>query len=335
MYNIIGKKVTHDVVNSAGLVLIKAKDIIEEEHLNLLEKHRIDLYSIIMETGNGTKYTHSNSLVLQAMEQSYTLFESIKLTYKIPIMLFKHTVIPIIQQIANDPNIFRLFEAVRAKDEYTHQHNIGVGVISTLLGKWLNLGEIELAVLSLAATLHDVGKVKIPMEILQKPEKLSQAEFNLMKQHTNLGYEMLKGTIGVSHRIALVALQHHEREDGSGYPLSLKMSQINSFSKIVAVADMFHAMSSNRPYHKAIPFSEILEQLRQESFGKLDPYIVAVFIKNISKQLVGQQVVLTDGREGKIVYLKPFEDNSSLIKINNDFLDLSLNRNITIMQIVS
>jgi HD-GYP domain-containing protein (c-di-GMP phosphodiesterase class II) len=333
--NFLGKRVKHDVMNSVGLVIIQSKTILEPAHIELLEQHRVDTFSIVFESPDGSEDSSVNLLVVQVVDQSMKIFHSIHQTRKIPVMEFKNTIIPTVQLISNDPNIFRIFEAVKAKDDYTHQHNIGVGVLATLIGKWLNMGDSELASLSLAATLHDVGKVKIPLEILHKPGKLTNEEFSQIKQHTVFGYEMLKDTVGISQRMALVALQHHEKEDGTGYPLGLKKDQIDIFSKIVAVADIFHAMSSKRPYHDPIPFYEIITQMRQEIFGKLEPYIVSVFIKNITKKLVGKKVILTDGREGEIVFINPNDDMNHLIKVNNDFIDLNLDPSIQIQEIIS
>jgi HD-GYP domain-containing protein (c-di-GMP phosphodiesterase class II) len=192
-----------DVVNAVGLVVIQAKTVITDEHINLIHKHHVDPLSIMVveATQEESSQTNSQKLTQQIVDHSKDLFESIKHEKKVPIADFKTTVIPAIEQISNDPNIFRLFEAVRARDDYTHQHNIGVGVLSTLIGRWLNLGEDELSALSLAATLHDLGKVKIPLEILHKPGKLTNEEFQLIKQHPVFGYEMLEKTAGINQKL--------------------------------------------------------------------------------------------------------------------------------------
>ncbi len=333
MNSLLGEKVSNIVVNRYGLVIIPANTVIGRRQLDLINQHKIDPYSITLERDDG--HTYCRELTKQTVDHSIGLFQSIAQTNKIPVMEFKNTVVQDVQLIADSPDIFRLFEAVKAKDDYTHQHNIGVGVLSSLIGKWLNLEEVELSSLTLAATLHDVGKVKVPIEILNKPGKLTAEEFQLIKQHTVLGYEMLKNTVGVSHRIALVALQHHEKEDGTGYPLGLKKDQIDLFGKIVAVADIFHAMSSERPYHKPIPFYDIVSQMRDDKFGKLDPYIVSIFIENITRNLVGKQVVLTDDRQGEVVYLNPQNDMSPLVRIDNEFIDLGAESQLYIKEVLT
>ncbi|MEC0229282.1 HD-GYP domain-containing protein [Paenibacillus alba] len=335
MKSFIGKKVKQDIVNSVGLVLIPAKATIGTEELELIQMHRVDMSSIVWEMPAKSVTESSEVLMQQTVKQAKQLFQGIQAGRKIPVHQFREEIIPAVQQLTENPNIFELFEAVRAKDDYTHQHNIGVGALSTLIGKWMNLSSAELATLSLAATLHDVGKVKIPLEILNKPGKLTKEEYTVIKQHTVFGYEMLRDTVGVGHRVASVAIQHHEREDGRGYPFGLKRDQIDVYSKIVAIADIFHAMSSKRPYHEPMPFYEIIKQMREGTFGEFEPEIISVFLSNITGHLIGNDVLLSDGRRGEVIYINPHDIGSPLVKVGNAFVDLSKQRNIQIQSILA
>ncbi|MFF2586309.1 HD-GYP domain-containing protein [Peribacillus butanolivorans] len=130
---------------------------------------------------------------------------------------------------------------MQEKNEYTYKHNIGVGIIATYLGTKLGLSKESLSDLTMAAILHDVGKTRIPERLLEKTGKLTATEYDEIKRHTIYGYELLKSIPGIPPSIALTALQHHEREDGQGYPHKLKGSNIYYLSKIVAIADVFHA----------------------------------------------------------------------------------------------
>lgn len=293
----LGKKVKNDIANSYGMILIPAGTLLLDLHVELLKNHNVDPLSIILVSEVEDVYKHS---VDRAVQTSEELFQSIGKSQKIPLLEIQEELLPVIQQVSEHSNIFRLFQVVRATDEYTYQHNIGVGILSTLIGKWLKLPEPDLSTLSLAATLHDVGKVNVPIEILNKPGKLTKEEYDLIKKHTIYGYEILKNTEGLNRRIPLVALQHHERNDGKGYPLGLKHNQVDYFSKIVAVADIFHAMSSKRPYHDPIPFHEIVSRMRTGLFGELDPNIVSVFLDNMINKLIGETVFLSDGREERL-----------------------------------
>lgn len=333
MDNYLGRKIKNDLINSYGVTVVPAGSVLNHEHIQLLKKHKIDFMDILFVYEEGFEAVPCSETVHQVVNVSKELFNSFMNSRKIPLMDIRTEVIPIVQQVSTNPDVFQLFEAVRGTDDYTHQHNIAVGVISTLIGRWMNLEESELAILSLAATLHDVGKLKVLPEILNKPGKLTEEEFAAVKKHAIYGYEMLKETAGVSSRIALVALQHHERNDGQGYPFGLKETKIDLYSKIVAVADVFHAMSSKRPYHDPIPFHIIVDQMRRGSFGALDPHIVSLFLENIVKRTVGRNVVLTDGRIGQVVYLNPHDIETPLIKIDSEYIDLGKVSNLNIKEI--
>ena len=341
MRELLGKTLKVEVTTSYGLVLVPSQTILNQEHLDLFRHHRIsemDILTTSMIEAQQTSVSSNDSsqrLVKKATQYAKDLFERIQTQKKIPLLEIKNELIPIVQEAAANPDLFQLFQAVKAKDEYTHQHNIGVGILSTLIGKWLNLADQEVALLSLAATMHDVGKIKVSQEILMKPGKLTKEEFEEIKQHTVLGYNMLRETAGINYRVSLVALQHHERADGKGYPLQLLDHQLDKMSRIVAVADVFHAMSSKRPYHDMMPFHEIVSRLRKGFFGELDPHIVSVFLQNMINNLVGRQVLLTDGRLGEVVYINPTDDTHPLVKIEHSFLDLSRERQIHIKEIVT
>lgn len=236
--------------------------------------------------------------------------------------------------MTEQPDFFKLFVSLQSKDDYTYRHNVAVGILATLIGKWLDLKENELSQLSIAATLHDIGKVKIPQEILTKPGKLTKDEYNLMKKHTIFGYEMLKSTIGTNHAEALVVLQHHERQDGTGYPFGLSADRISFFSRIVAVADVFHAMSSNRSYRNASPFYETLMQMNNNAFGEFDPKICRLFIDKMMQSMIGNEVLLTDNRTGTLVMTNAHSPLRPLIQINSDFVDLSKEPSLHIVQVL-
>jgi HD-GYP domain-containing protein (c-di-GMP phosphodiesterase class II) len=332
MEKYLGRTIKNDLINAYGVTVIPARSKLNAEHLELIRKQKINTFDIIF-MDDAEAAPSYQQLVHNVVDTSKDLFESYRISRKVPLADIRKEVVPVIQEISRNPDIFALFSAVQGKDDYTYQHNVGVGVLSTLIGRWLDMGEAELSVLTMAATLHDIGKLKIPNEILNKPGKLTEEEFNLVKKHTIFGYEMLKETTGANSRITLAALQHHERNDGKGYPLGLKDEQIDSYSKIIAVADIFHAMSSHRPYHDAMPFHTIVDQMRRGSFGALDPHIVSVFLDNIVKRTVGRDVILTDGRVGEIVYLNPHNIETPLIRIDDEYIDLSKMKELNIKEI--
>jgi len=159
-------------------------------------------------------------------------------------------------------------EAVR--DLYTAGHQSRVGRVAVMIGESLGLGEESCTGLRLAATLHDVGKVGIPLEILTKPAKLDHSEFSMMKTHAAKGYDILRNVRSV-WPLARVAYEHHECLDGSGYPQGLKGGDILLESQIAAVADIVESMTAHRPYRAGLPMKTALETVRGMRGSKLNP----------------------------------------------------------------
>lgn len=171
--------------------------------------------------------------------------------------------------------------------------------------------------------------MQLPESILNKPSRLTKEKFELMKKHTVFGYEIIKNIPGTNKRQVLVALQHHERMDGSGYPFGIQKEKIDLFSRIVSVADVFHVMTSKRIYRDPSPFYKVLQQMRNDTFGVLDP------LKHIMESLIGNTVLMTDGRKGTIIMIHGHDPTHPVVKIDEDYYDLSKRTDLHIKQIVS
>ncbi len=262
------------------------------------------------------------------------LFKDIGNGGKFSLEIIQENIVPTIRQAAEIPHLYHLFYELNEKDEYTYRHTICVGIIATMIGKWLNLPPKDLNDLTLGATLHDIGKAKISVEILHKPGKLTKEEYDEMKLHTIYGYELLKNIDSIHENVALIALQHHEREDGKGYPMGLAGHQVGYLSKIVAVADVFHAMSSARVYHQASPFYAVMKQMQNDAFGKLEPNIVLTFMNKIMNSLVGKRVLLTDQSEGIILMIDPYDPIRCLIQTDERLIDLRYSQNLQIEKVL-
>ena len=214
-------------------------------------------------------------------------------------------------------------------DDYLYRHSVNVGVISHFMGQWLNLPEEDLDKLIMAGLLHDIGKLKIPDEILHKPCKLTTEEFEVVKQHSQHSYSYLENIGFNDFHILSAVIHHHEKEDGKGYPMGLKGDEIPLFSKIIAIADIFDAMTSTRVYRKKeLPFI-VLEMLLDNSFGQLDTKLVMLFVKKFSEYYLGTKIILNTGDPGIIIKLNDFEITKPLIKTDKGlFIDTSIHRDI-------
>ena len=178
---------------------------------------------------------------------------------------------------------------LEAKDSYTSGHTQRVCEYSLLAARKLGIAEGDLKVLSLGATLHDIGKVGVKDDVLNKPDRLTTEEFNLIKRHPIIGYDVLEPVHMLSKEHLHVVRAHHERIDGTGYPDRLEGDQISILTRIVAVADSYDAMSSNRAYRTARPEEAIVEQLEAFSGTQFDPGVARIFIELIRKGEIGRQ----------------------------------------------
>lgn len=290
--------------------------------------------SVVPLTYNRVTIKEIGKKIEEASKHMEDVFKHVRGGGRIPLEEVHELVLPTIKQASEIPHLYHLFYELNSKDEYTYRHTICVGIIATLIGKWFNLPKKELENLTLGATLHDIGKTKIPIEILNKPGKLTQEEYEEMQLHTVYGYDLLRDIDSIDESIALIALQHHEREDGRGYPLGLESHKISQLSKIVAVADVFHAMSSSRVYHQASPFYAVMKQMQRDAFGKLDPTIVLTFLNKMMNSLVGKKVKLTDESIGVITMIHPYDPIRCLIQVDDRMVDLRYDLGLRIDRIL-
>ena len=178
-----------------------------------------------------------------------------------------------------------LAEAIDEKDEYTKGHSVRVAQYSVLIGKDVGLSEDKLKYLHVAALLHDIGKIGVPDSVLQKPSSLTKEEFDIIKQHTTNGGKILHNVTSLPY-VEDVALHHHERYDGKGYPDQLADSEIPYFARIVAIADAYDAMSTKRVYRSELPREVIRQQLIQGRGTQFDPDLLDVFLNLFESDVV-------------------------------------------------
>lgn len=193
---------------------------------------------------------------------------------------------------------------LKVSDEYTFKHSVDVATMSMIIAKKHGLSEKDIYEIGIAGLLHDIGKSKIPNEVLNKPGRLTDEEFSLMKQHTLLGYQILKNKKDISDRIKMAVLQHHEKINGKGYPQGLSTEKINLFAKIMSVADIYDALVTERPYKK--PFSkrnavEIIMSLT----GELDITAMKSFLGSVILYPTNSIVQLSNGEKAKVVENDP------------------------------
>ena len=192
-------------------------------------------------------------------------------------------------------------------EDYLFNHSVNVAIIGNLIGKWFDLGKEDIKILTLGGLVHDIGKLKIDKKILDKPEKLTEEEFEEVKKHPSYTHKILTEMGYNEEKLLRAVTLHHEREDGTGYPLGIKSKNIPIHSKIIAIADIFDAMTSNRVYDKKMNIFKVMEKFQKETFGKLDYKMVTLFIKKFLEFYIGSEVTLNTGDKAKILNFNSFE----------------------------
>jgi len=190
------------------------------------------------------------------------------------------------------------------RDPYTAGHQKRVGALAYRIGRIIGVGEEECKGIRVAGVLHDIGKIHIPSELLNKPGQLTDLEMNLVKTHPQGGYEVLK-TIAYPWPVADVVLQHHEAYDGSGYPRKLKGDSISVFAKIVSISDAFIAMTRKRSYRDEHLSYQAMKTILSGASRKFDPEIVKVFLSNLAIYPVGSIVQLSNNAVGRVISANP------------------------------
>ncbi len=193
---------------------------------------------------------------------------------------------------------------LKTSDEYTFKHSVDVATISMIIAKQQGLSRKEIYEIGVAGLLHDVGKTKVPLEILNKPGRLDDDEFAVMKQHAVFGYRMLNERPDFSHEISLAVLQHHEKTNGLGYPLGANESQITPYAKILSVADIYDALVTERPYKPAYSQRNAVEMIMSMT-GELDMRAMRSFLESMILYPVDSIVTLSNGEKAKVVKNHP------------------------------
>jgi len=229
--------------------------------------------------------------------------------------------------------VMDMLQNMRNYDDSTFAHSINVALICNIFAGWLHFNEEERKLATACGLFHDIGKLKVPEEIVKKPGKLSEEEYELIKVHPIEGYKILD-QFPVDQEIKDAALMHHEKCDGSGYPYGFTSEKISKYAKLVTIADIYDAMTSSRVYRHAVSPFHVITCFENEGLQKYDPHYILTFLENMVNSFVNQRVRLSNGLEGNIIYINPVHLARPTIKCGNQFVDLYANKDIDIEAII-
>jgi len=335
----LGMVIGEDLFNNFDVMVVSSGSVINENIYKLIK--RMDILDIliveksiegekrVVVVENNVQKTYDNTV------QSFkNLFNNVKFGKQIVAEELTDILGPMLDQVNNHKLLAKSLWQIEACDEYTYDHSVTVSMAAALLGKWMGLGENEINDLATAGLLHDIGKCNIPDEILKKPDRLTEEEFKVMKTHSTLGYLLLKNGKGFNDAILNGVYQHHEKFDGNGYPNKLREKDIHQFGRIIAVADVYSAMTSNRVYRSKMSPFQVAKLIMEYSFGYLDPVAVNIFLTNVSNFYVGTIVKLNNGLIGQIVMSNKAEPYRPLLKVDDEFIDLSKDHDLEIVAVI-
>lgn len=234
-----------------------------------------------------------------------TVMEDIRFGNQLNTEVAKEAVAECVDRVLDNPDTMHLLTQLKNMDEYTSQHSLNVCILSILLGKQLNFSAEDLNKLGLCGLLHDMGKSKIPLEILNKEGSLLEHEMAVMQRHAELGRDILMMTPDVSQEAIEVAYAHHERLNGSGYPRGLQSADISIFTRIVAIVDTYDAITSDRVYQQGRLHLDAVKILVRGRNSEFDDNLVVKFADCIGIYPVGNPVEMTNGEVGMIVESNP------------------------------
>jgi HD-GYP domain-containing protein (c-di-GMP phosphodiesterase class II) len=276
---------------------------------------------------------HAAKICLQAKRAVISMFEEARMGKAVDTGGAKKLVEEITDSVARNPGALISLARLKTADDYTYMHSVAVCAMMVALSKQLKLDETQTRLAGLAGLMHDLGKAMIPMEILNKPGKLSQAEFEIVKQHPREGHRLLLTGVDVDPVVLDVCLHHHEKTDGSGYPDKLSDAQISLFAKMGAVCDVYDAITSNRPYKPGWDPAESLRRMAEWAKGHFDIQVFQAFVKSLGIYPIGSLVQLSSGRLGVVVEqtgkslttptVKVFFSTKSNMRIMPELVDLA------------
>ena len=339
-----------DIYNSQNLLVIQEGTEFEERAISKLLVHGIGSVMIVDEKGPVRLSSKEPSYYqkLRASEE----FKEFKKRYDTETVAFTEELGQIVDKgkkideerllnvtynIMGDNkagiSLVDTLQNLRDYDDETYVHSVNVALLCALFSSWLKLSEKETRTAILCGLLHDVGKTMVPEEIIRKPDKLTELEFVRVKSHPMDGGRLLKMK-NVDPHIVNTAMQHHERCDGSGYPQGLKRKQIDPYAKMVAIADVYEAMTATRVYRGPIcPFT-VIEQFEEEGLQKYEVEFLLPFLEHIGGTYLQNKVRLSNGMEGNVVFLNKEKLSRPVVQCGKTFVDLMEHKELRIERVL-
>ena len=317
-----GMEIADDFYGITGGILAKKGSVISEKYIESLSQFEIPYLYILDSFSEDLKVNCSitSSMRNDATQNLKALYEAIQSgsdRFHKPLQACLESVDRLTDDIiAEKIDLYDVFD-IKMIENYRYQQPVNVTVISLIIGKSLSLSSLEMYRLACGAFFHDIGNALIPESILSKDGKLTDAELQIVRTHAEEGYRFAKDEFNLPMRSYLAILQHHERYDGKGYPMGKQGEDISIYGRIVAIADVFDALSSHRRTRQALSPTEAFKIIIEGSGNLFDPKLVKAFLERVSPYPIGYTLKLPDGRVGVVAKNyrgKPFNPTVRIIQ---------------------
>ena len=323
----VGMMLARDLLDSFGRVLIASHTKLSDTNLEKLKRLGVEGIYINDTLSEDIRIEEVISPILKSKGMAYVK--------ALDVNGCKEVSSDIVKQVLTKRNLSLDLTDLRTYDDYTYSHSVNVAVLSAVIALGLRLPETDISNIVLAGLLHDVGKLSIPIEIINKPSRLTSEEYSIIKNHAVYSYEKLKKRMDISAQVKQAILYHHENLDGSGYPNGVDASSLSLYARILHVADVYDALVSKRPYKEPYSSFEAIEYLMGGCGSMFDQNIVAAFMKYVPIYPRGTEVTLSDNRQAIIFDNMGIRNLRPVVRLVEDgsLLDLfsEENHNITIM----
>lgn len=348
----IGMVSAEAIYSSTGLKLIDKGASITQTHLFRLKLYQIFNLHVYTNDKFSLKSTESNSNTeINALESdsNFKLFKKkyIQTISEINVLMYSliegndvkeqlcECCAALLSYLPNKNDLFMYLYNIESKTykEATLVHSLNVGMICSILGNWLKFSDLQIKELMLSGLLHDIGKFNISNEIINKPGRLTSEEFEIIKTHPISGYHNIQNA-DIAYGAKMAILQHHEKQDGSGYPYGFKAAQIHDYAKIVAIVDIYDAMTSERTYRKRLSPFCVLRLLEEEGHSILDTKYISVFLENLALLHTGKTALLSNGESGKIIFINRNLPSRPLVQAGNNMYNLEFETSLDIVDIL-
>lgn len=286
-----------------------------------------------------TEFVQENPAFFQQYGKAVTtaggLFHHMREQQTVPFKELNQLAAGTLHHILRSKNILSNLYLIKSYTDYTFLHSVDVAILSGLLAVWFNLPEEEVKTLILCGLLHDIGKSQIPLSILDKPSKLTVEERKTITLHPGFGYYMTKNIPGITPDVQYAVWQHHERENGEGYPAKLRGDRIHPYAKIVAIADTYNALTTDKAYQRSVTPFRALEIIQDQMFGQFEQQLCQTFIRNVVYSLMGSTVLLSNGTRAEVLKLAHYMSFKPVVTSNTGIVvDLHTTNRLSIVEVL-